>query len=209
MARLFRFTGNRDEHNVKPTFFPTPADFRNWLAKNHAKTTELVVGFHKKGSGKPSITWPESVEEALCYGWIDGIRRSYDEDSYTIRFTPRKPTSTWSAINIKLVEKLIAEKRMRTPGLKAFQMRKAEKSAVYSYENRAQTLDPAMERIFKKSKTAWEYFEAQPPWYRRTCVHWVTSAKKEETRAKRLATLISDSAAGRWIGPLKRPSNPS
>lgn len=190
---------------MKPTFFSTPDEFGKWLAKNHAKSEELVVGFHKKGSGKPSITWPESVEEALCFGWIDGIRRSYDEDSYTIRFTPRKPTSTWSAINIKLVEKLIAEKRMRAPGLKAFQSRKAEKSAVYSYENRPQSFDPAMERTFKKNKQAWKYFEAQPPWYRRTCIHWVTSAKREETRAKRLATLISDSEAGRWIGPLKRP----
>lgn len=194
---------------MKPTFFSTPDEFRKWLAKNHAKFEELVVGFYKKGSGKPSMTWPESVAEALCFGWIDGIRRSLDDDSYTIRFTPRKPTSTWSAINVKLVEKLIAEKRMRAPGLKAFQMRKAGKTAVYSYENRPQAFDPAMERAFKKNKQAWTYFEAQPPWYRRTCVHWVTSAKKEETRAKRLVTLISDSEAGRWIGPLKRPSKSS
>lgn len=194
---------------MKPTFFPTPDEFRKWLAKNHAKTEELVVGFHKKGSGKPSITWPESVEEALCYGWIDGIRRSYDEDSYTIRFTPRRATSTWSAVNVRLAEKLIAEKRMRPPGLKAFQARSAAKTAIYSYESRPQTFDPAMERIFKKTQMAWKYFAAQPPWYRRTCVHWVMSAKKEETRAKRLATLVSESAAGQWIGPLKRPSKSS
>lgn len=209
MARPFRFTEDRDEHILKPTFFPTPNEFRNWLAQNHAKSEELVVGFYKKGAGRQSMTWPESVAEALCFGWIDGIRRSYDDDSYTIRFTPRRPTSTWSAINIKLVERLIAEKRMRAAGLKAFHARKAEKSAVYSYENRPQRFDPAMERIFKTNKQAWKYFEAQPPWYRRTCVYWVTSAKKEETRAKRLATLISDSVKGRWIGPMKRPSKSS
>lgn len=193
---------------MKPTFFSTPSEFRKWLAKNHATFEELVVGFHKRSSGKPSMTWPESVAEALCYGWIDGIRRSYDADSYTIRFTPRRPTSTWSAINVKLVEKLIAEKRMRSPGLKAFQARTAAKTEIYSYENRPQSFDPAMERTFKKNKRAWRYFGAQPPWYRRTCMHWVTSAKKEETRARRLATLISDSEARRWIGPIKGTIRP-
>ena len=132
-------------------FFKTPAEFRKWLGRNHAHAKELLVGFHKKGSGLPSITWPESVEEALCFGWIDGVRRSLDEISYTIRFTPRKPTSTWSAINIKLVEKLIGEGRMRPSGMAAFKARKESKSGAYSYENRPQSLEPGYERVFRKN----------------------------------------------------------
>lgn len=190
---------------MPPRFFKTPADFRKWLAKNHASSDELVVGFYRRNTRKPSITWPESVEEALCFGWIDGVRRRIDDESYSIRFTPRNPTSTWSAINIKLVERLIAEKRMQPSGLVAFKARKDNKSATYSYENRPSAFDLAMEKVFEKNKAAWKYFESQPAWYQRTCIHWVMSAKKEETRAKRLATLISDSESGRWIGPLKRP----
>jgi uncharacterized protein YdeI (YjbR/CyaY-like superfamily) len=191
---------------MTPTFFKTPSDFRKWLAKNHTNTTELLVGFRKKGSGKPSITWPESVEEALCYGWIDGVRKRVDDDSYTIRFSPRKQTSTWSAINIKLVQKLIAEKRMRPSGLAAFKARKATKSVIYSYENRPQSLSPEFEKAFKKNKTALAYFEAQAPWYRRTSIYWVMSAKKEETRLRRLLTLVDDCENHRPIGPLKAKS---
>ena len=188
---------------MSPTNFKTPDEFRKWLAKNHAKATELSVRLYKKGSGKPSISWPESVEEALCFGWIDGVRRRIDDESYTIRFTPRKPTSTWSAINIKLIEKLIAEKRMKTSGLAAFKTRKASKSGIYSYENRPQSLSPEFETTFKNNKKAWTYFEAQPPWYRKTSSYWVMSAKKEATRESRLQTLITDCANHRPIKPLK------
>ncbi len=191
---------------MSPVFFKTANDFREWLEKNHAKATELLVGYHKKGSGLPSITWPESVKQALCFGWIDGVRRSVDWLSYTIRFTPRKPTSTWSAINIKLVEKLIGEGRMHPAGMAAFKARKENKSGVYSYENRPHSLEPEYEDAFKKNKRAWAFFESQPPGYRRTCCYWVMSAKREETRLRRLETLISDSAQGRRIGHLSRPT---
>lgn len=193
-------------HAVAPQFFKTPSDFRRWLAKNHAACDELLVGFYKTGTGTPSITWPESVEEALAYGWIDGVRRSIDAECYSIRFTPRKPASNWSAINIKLAEKLIAEKRMRPAGLAAYRARKDNKSAIYSYENRPQSLEPAYEKTFKRNKKAWSYFSAQPPWYKRVSCYWVMSAKKEETRLSRLATLIRDSEAEKSIKPLQRPA---
>lgn len=189
---------------MAPTFFPTPTDFRRWLQKNHQRAAELWVGFRKRGTGRPSLTWPESVEEALCFGWIDGLRKSIDAGSYMIRFTPRKPTSTWSAINIKTVNRLTTEKRMKPAGLAAFRARKESKSGIYSYENRSQKLDPAFEKKFKTHKAAWSFYESQPPWYRRTSTHWVMSAKREETRLKRLATLIADSAQGRRVGPLRR-----
>lgn len=184
-------------------FFKSPPDFRKWLANNHATSAELFVGFYKRETERASITWPESVEEALCYGWIDGVRKRIDDESYTIRFTPRTPTSTWSAINIKLAEKLVAEKRMQPSGLAAFKARKAIKSGIYSYENRPHSLSAEFEKAFKKNKKAWAYFEAQPPWYRRTSIYWVMSAKKEETRLSRLATLISDCKLHRAIKPLR------
>lgn len=184
-------------------FFKSPPDFRKWLANNHATSAELFVGFYKRETERASITWPESVEEALCYGWIDGVRKRIDNESYTIRFTPRKPTSTWSAINIKLAEKRVAEKRMQPSGLAAFKARKAIQSGIYSYENRPHSLRPEFEKTFKKNKKAWAYFEAQPPWYRRTSIYWVMSAKKEETRLSRLATLISDCKLHRAIKPLR------
>lgn len=190
---------------MEPTFFDTPTDFRRWLKRNHAKVAEFWVGFHKRGTGTPSMTWPESVEEALCFGWIDGIRKSVDPARYMIRFTPRKPTSTWSAINIKTATRLIKEGRMQPAGLAAFKARKDHESGIYSYEQRPQTLDPGYEKTFRRNKAAWAYFQKQPPWYRRTASYWVMSAKKEETRERRLATLIADSAQGRPIGPLKRP----
>ncbi|MEK6373652.1 MAG: YdeI/OmpD-associated family protein [Acidobacteriota bacterium] len=194
---------------MKPTFFPTPAAFRRWLQKNHHKATELLVGFYKKDSGKKSITWPESVDQALCFGWIDGVRRRIDDISYSIRFTPRRRGSIWSAVNIRRATALAEEGLMSPTGLRAFEARDEKKSAIYAYENAPRTLPPDAEKTFRANKKAWEYFNAQPPWYRRVVTHWVVSAKKEETRARRLATLIADSAAGRRVGATvigKKPS---
>jgi uncharacterized protein YdeI (YjbR/CyaY-like superfamily) len=183
--------------DFKATFFKTPAAFRGWLAAHHATSNELWVGFYKKGSGKPSLTWPESVDEALCFGWIDGIRKSIDEESYRIRFTPRKPTSVWSAVNIKNVAKLIEENRMQPPGMNAFAARKENRSGIYSYEQRsAELVEPYLAKL-KRNKTAWKFFQAQPPSYRKVLNWWVVSAKKEETRLKRLDKLIEESAQGR------------
>jgi uncharacterized protein YdeI (YjbR/CyaY-like superfamily) len=190
------------------TFFATPAVFRAWLRKHHARSRELWVGFHKRVTGKPSITWPESVDAALCFGWIDGVRLSIDETSYTIRFTPRKPTSTWSAINIKRVEELTRRGLMQPAGVSAFEARSEAKSAIYAYEQRhAAKLTAEQERRFRANKRAWAFFEAQPPWYRRTATWWVVSAKRADTRARRLDTLIEDSAAGRTIKHLTRPGS--
>jgi len=185
---------------MEPTFFPTPAAFRKWLETNHASATELLVGFYKRGSGKPSITWPESVDQALCFGWIDGVRRRIDDVRYSIRFTPRKQISNWSAINIARVAELTKLGLMRPAGLRAFEQRREDKSAIYSYENAVRTLDPSDEKTFRANRKAWQFFNAQAPSYRRVCIYWVTSAKKEETRARRLATLINDSANGERVG---------
>ena len=186
----------------KPTFFATPAGFRTWLDKHHASATELLVGFYKRQSGKRSMTWPESVNEALCFGWIDGIRRSLGPDAYTIRFTPRKPTSIWSRVNVDNVERLTKEGRMRPAGLRAFAARTPERTGVYSFErNRAARLTGEQERTLRANKRAAAFFDAQPPWYRRATIHWVTSAKRDETRARRLAQLIQHSAAGKRVGP--------
>lgn len=190
---------------MKPTFFPTPADFRRWLEQNHESKTELWVGFHKKGSGRPSMTWPESVDEALCFGWIDGIRKRLDAESYVNRFTPRKAGSNWSAINTRRAKELIRTGRMQPAGLRAFKARDPAKSGVYSFEQRnAARLTPEAERRFRANKRAWQFFESQPPGYRRTALWWVVSAKQEATRTRRLGTLIEDSAAGRRIGLLRR-----
>ncbi|MDP9238165.1 MAG: YdeI/OmpD-associated family protein [Chloroflexota bacterium] len=189
------------------TFFATPAAFRAWLRKQHEGASELWVGFHKKGSGKPSITWPESVDAALCFGWIDGVRRGIDEESYTIRFTPRKPTSTWSAVNIKRVTELTRAGLMQPAGLAAFAARSEAKSGIYAYEQRHMAkLNVEQERRFRANKRAWAFFEAQPLGYRRTATWWVVNAKRDDTRARRLDTLIEDSAHGRIIKPLTRPS---
>lgn len=185
-------------------FFASPAEFRRWLGKNHSRASELWVGFHKKGSGRPSVTWPESVREALCFGWIDGIRKSVDESSYTIRFTPRKPTSTWSLVNIRLAEELVAEGLMQPAGHAAYAARSEKRSGVYTYEQRDGAAEARVEREMKKNRRAWAFFSSQPPWYRRTAGRWAMSAKREETRDRRLATLIEDSARGRTIGPLTR-----
>ena len=192
--------------SMKPTFFATPAAFRAWLAANHAKAGELLVGFHKVGSGKPSITWPQSVDQALCYGWIDGVRRSLGPQSYTIRFTPRRPRSIWSAINTKRFAELRKQGQVAAAGVAAFKVRTAARSGVYSFERRTPArLLPAQDKAFRANARAWAYFQSRPPWYQRTALHWVVSAKKEETRDKRLRTLIADSAAGRTIAPLTRP----
>lgn len=182
---------------MKPTFFKTPPDFRRWLEKHHSSKTELLVGFYKKGSGKPSITWPESVDQALCFGWIDGIRRTIDDASYTIRFTPRRPTSVWSNVNIKRVQELIEMGLMQPAGLKAFQSRKENRSGIYAYEQPSDTLPDQYEKEIKKNKAAWAFFQAQSPSYRKKVFWWIVSARQEETRLKRLARLIELSASGR------------
>jgi uncharacterized protein YdeI (YjbR/CyaY-like superfamily) len=184
---------------MKPTFFATPADFRRWFEKNHDKATELLVGFYKRDSGRPSITWPESVDQALCFGWIDGVRKRIDDISYTIRFTPRKRVSTWSAINIRRVEELKKLGLMQPAGLRAYEARSAKKSGIYAYENPPKELLPADEKKFRANRKAWEYFNTQAPSYRRVAIYWIMSAKREETRARRLALLIEDSAAGRRL----------
>jgi|SRR5579864_2332010 len=193
---------------MKATYFKSPSDFRAWLEIHHAEAQELLVGFHKKGSRKPSITWPESVDEALCFGWIDGVRRSVDESSYTIRFTPRRRGSIWSAVNIKRAQELIKAGRMRPAGLKEFQARKEDRSRLYSYEQEGKKLIEVYEQKLKANKKAWEFFQAQAPWYQRTTSFWVMSAKKEETRLRRLDQLVSHSAQGETIPPLTRSKKP-
>ena len=178
-------------------FFATPAAFRAWLEANAATATELLVGFHKVDSGKPSMSWPESVDEALCFGWIDGVRKRVDDEAYTIRFTPRKTSSIWSAINLAKVEKLRTEGRMTAAGEQAFSHRKAHRSAIYSYEQAEVSELSAEElRTFKRNKAAWAYFEAAPPGYRKQMLHRICAAKKAETRAARLGKLLAACAAG-------------
>ena len=189
-----------------PMFFATPDDFRAWFEQNHETTAELWVGFYKVGSGRLSITWPQAVDQALCFGWIDGVRKRIDDESYVIRFTPRKPNSTWSAVNIRRFRELEAQGRVRPAGLRAFAARADEKSAIYAYEqHEAAELDPEADKQFRANERAWTFFQSQPPSYRRTAIYWVISAKREETRARRLATLIADSEASRTIAPLTRP----
>ena len=190
---------------MKPRFFPTPADFRTWLQHHHADTPELWVGFYKRDSARPSITWPESVDEALCFGWIDGLRKSLGADSYMIRFSPRRPGSNWSAVNLKRAAELVAAGRMQAAGRKQYEQR--EKSRVYSYEDRnSAKFDRAQERQFRANKKAWEFFQAQPPWYRRVTTYRVITARKPETRARRLKELIDASARGESIHPMLRLS---
>jgi uncharacterized protein YdeI (YjbR/CyaY-like superfamily) len=187
---------------MKPTFFQSPAEFRAWLEKNHSTTTELLIGFYRRDSGKGGITYPEALDEALCFGWIDGIRKRFDETSYTVRFTPRKPGSIWSAVNTKRVADLMKSGRMHVAGQKEFDQRDRKKAALYSYERATCKLDGTYESKFRANKKAWEFYQAQAPWYRRTSAWWVISAKREETRLRRLEQLIEDSAKGRRIGLL-------
>jgi len=184
-------------------FFKTPAAWRAWLAAHHRRATELTVGFYKRGSGKPSITWPESVDEALCFGWIDGVRHRLDDVSYSIRFTPRKPDSTWSAVNVRRVRILKQQGRMRAAGLARFEQRDRRKAGLYSFEQRRTiTLPTRYQRLLKANRKAWAFYQAQAPWYQRTTAFWVISAKREDTRRRRLATLIAECATGRPVGLL-------
>jgi uncharacterized protein YdeI (YjbR/CyaY-like superfamily) len=184
---------------MKPTFFRTPADFRKWLIKYHDKRDILLVGFYKKDSGKPSITWAESVDQALCFGWIDGVRKRIDETSYTIRFTPRRSSSIWSNININRARVLIEEGQMQPPGLKAFAARRENKSGIYAYEQRTVELPEPYNRLLKKNKTAWSFFQAQPPGYRKLMSWYIASAKKEETRSKRFERVLAYSIQGKRL----------
>ncbi len=180
------------------TFFVSAAEFRKWLKSHHATHTELLLGFYskRKGLGLGGITYAEALDEALCFGWIDGVRRNVDDVSYSIRFTPRKNGSIWSLINVKHVERLLAAKRMTVAGIKAFEARQAHKTGIYSFEQKKHALEPAQEKQFRANKNAWAFWETQPPGYKRISMHWVTSAKQEATRARRLAQLIADSEAG-------------
>ena len=191
----------------KPHFFPSLSAWRAWLEKHHADSKELWVGLYKLDSGRPSITWPEAVDGALCFGWIDGVRKSVDDMSYKIRFTPRKPRSVWSAVNVRRATELSATGLMHPAGLAAFQKREGNRSAIYSYEQKKSAkLPAAYEKNFRARKAAWKFFQAQAPGYQSTCNFWVISAKKEETRLKRLAVLIEDSEHQRKIGLLTRPT---
>jgi uncharacterized protein YdeI (YjbR/CyaY-like superfamily) len=195
---------------VTPTgilFFSSPAAFGRWLERNHARKSELWLGYHRKETGRPSLTWSESVDEALCWGWIDGIRKSVDAMRFTARFTPRRPGSNWSAINIRKVKALMASGKMRPPGLAAFRGRRGDRSRVYSYEQgRTAKLPPAYERIFRRKPEAWKFFRTRSGRYRRLTSWWVIDAKKEETRRRRLDILIERSEANLPIPGL--PSAP-
>jgi uncharacterized protein YdeI (YjbR/CyaY-like superfamily) len=194
----------------KPRFFATPGEFRSWLEKHHRSATEILVGYYKKDTGRASMTWTESVREALCFGWIDGIRHSLGDESYTIRFTPRKPASNWSARNVRHVEELLREGRMTEAGIAAYEARNPKRTGVYSFEQRhSARLEREQEDRFRADSEAWGFFQAQPPGYRQTAIHWVVSAKRAETRARRLATLIEDSAEGRRLAQLARPGRDS
>ena len=191
---------------MKPKFFPSPSAWRVWLEEHQQKHEELWVGFYKVGSGKPSITWPEAVDGALCFGWIDGVRKSLGESSYVIRFTPRRPKSIWSAVNIKRVAELSSLGLMRPKGIQAFERCTGDRSEIYAYEQRmGAKLSDAYVKRFRANKKAWKFFHTQPPWYRRTASWRVISAKREETRLKRLAQLIEDSEHERAIAQLRRP----
>jgi uncharacterized protein YdeI (YjbR/CyaY-like superfamily) len=181
---------------MTPIFFAKQSDFRKWLQKNHKKETELLVGFYKVNSGKPSMTWSQSVDEALCFGWIDGVRKSIDKDSYQIRFTRRKSASIWSAINIKKIEGLTRQGLMQPAGHASFDKRTEGKSKIYSHEKDEVELTQNFKNQFKTNKKAWDYFQSLAPSYRKVSKHWVMSAKQEKTQAKRLNQLISDSEAG-------------
>lgn len=194
---------------MEPVFFATPEDFRAWLAQHGEHERELLVGFYKRRSRRPSITWPESVDEALCFGWIDGVRRTVDAEAYTIRFTPRRRGSNWSAINVGRVEALTAEGRMTLRGLAAFEARADRKTGVYSFESGPQPLEPALEARFRESSVAWDFFEGQPPGYRRLAAFWVQSAKREETRLRRLDALIECSSRGERLPQLGGRARPA
>ena len=200
-----------DKPQPQPVFFETPAALRKWFTANHKQGGVLWLGYHKRGTGKPSVDWAQSVDQALCFGWIDGVRKSLGAESYMIRFTPRKADSHWSSVNIKRVAELTRMGQMKPAGHKAFEARSEKKSGRYSYEQRHQArLSPTQLRQFKANADAWKYFQAQPPWYQRITTFWIASAVREATQASRLEQLIRHSAAGDWVPGLKRPgsSNP-
>jgi uncharacterized protein YdeI (YjbR/CyaY-like superfamily) len=184
---------------MEVTYFRSPSELRKWFEKHYTTGRELWVGYYKKNSRKASITWPESVDEALCVGWIDGIRKSVDESRYTIRFTPRKPRSIWSAVNIRRARALAADGRMQPAGLAAFAARRENRSGIYSYEQRRAQLAEPYAGMLKKNRAAWAFFLAQPPGFRKQVCWWVISARKEETRLKRVKKLIEESARGRRV----------
>ena len=189
---------------MEPKFFPTPADFRAWLEENHTSEKELWVGFYRKGTGKPSITWPESVDQALCFGWIDGIRKTLDAESYVIRFTPRRRGSIWSNVNTRRAGELISDGLMQAAGKRAFEARDPVKSGIYSFERtKPAKLPPAVKKVFMANKRAWKFFQSQPPGYRALVTNWVITAKQEATRDRRLATLMKDSAEGKRIAQFR------
>lgn len=188
---------------MKPRFFASAAAFRAWLAKHHATASELLVGFHKRATGRPSLTWPESVDEALCFGWIDGVRRRIDAERYSIRFTPRRPGSIWSLVNTRRASALAREGRMHPAGLKAFRARDPKKTGVYSFEREHATLTPAFEQRFRADEAAWAFFQSAPPSYRRVVTFWIMNAKQEATRERRLAASIDASARRTRIGLMK------
>ncbi len=190
---------------MRPTFFAAPADLRAWFEENHAAADELWVGFHRTATGLPSVTWSEAVDQALCFGWVDGVRKGVDERSYKIRFTRRKARSTWSAVNIAKVGALTEAGLMRPEGVAAYERRTADNSGVYSHEQTDIELGAEREAVFRAAPGAWEFFEAQPPSYRRSLTWWVISAKRPETRERRLAKLIEDCAAGRRVAAFSRP----
>src|SRR5215216_2957453 len=192
---------------MQPKFFTSPEKFREWLERNHDSATELLIGFHKKSSGKKSITYAEALDEALCFGWIDGVRKNLNETSYTIRFTPRKPTSIWSNVNVKHVERLQKEGRMHRAGIDAYERRSPERTGIYSFENRPRELSPEYEKIFRQNKAAWKFFQEQPPGYKRLMVFRTMSAKKEETRLRRLRQLIESSEKGARMDILTKPKD--
>jgi uncharacterized protein YdeI (YjbR/CyaY-like superfamily) len=190
---------------MEPIFFASPAEFRTWMEKNHEQETELLVGYHKKHTGTPSLTWAESVDVALCFGWIDGIRKSIDDTAYTIRFTPRKARSIWSNVNIKRVGELTEMGLMQPAGLKAFEARTADRSGVYSAEQGDIQLDEASEAALKANEKAWTFFDTQAKTYKKAVIWWIISAKKPETKAKRLAQLIEESASEKRISQFVSP----
>jgi uncharacterized protein YdeI (YjbR/CyaY-like superfamily) len=184
---------------MDPKFFSKASDFRKWLKSNHLKKKELLVGFYKVNSGKPSMTWSESVDEALSFGWIDGVRKSLGEEAYTIRFTPRRPGSIWSAINIRKIKELMEKGLMEKPGLEIFENRDKSKAMIYSHENAPKELSPAYSKSFKANKKAWDYFEGQAPSYKKVIIHWVMSAKQEKTQLSRLEKAIKASETGKRL----------
>ena len=184
---------------MKPRYFKSQADFRAWLDKHHATERELWVGFYKKGSGRKGLAYLEAVDEALCFGWIDGIKKRVDEDSYTHRFSPRKASSIWSAINTRRAAELVTLGLMAPPGAEAFERRDRAKTRLYSYENRPTAFDAALERTFRANAAAWTFFRAQPPGYQKLATFYVMSAKKDDARLRRLAALVKNSAEGKRI----------